>query len=287
MSRTWTPCALAMALSVAAGSGLSAIGPKELLEDSCAAKATRRIPIPIPGRFPKPPFIGDLASNPPIQQSPICAIQNAAEVLVLTGILMDQAALSAARGLNAALAALGRQQMFAGQIADLERATKGLGTGNPEATAMLITEVSDTSGNVSEDLEALRRERALDPVVISNLAEAQASLHEVRHYATAAGVGVTRFTMLQAESRQSPTATLTQIGFTPEFAERLPRRAGSLPGTLKNTFRLRSTIADIVGDKRDDKEADDAERRVREAVQEQASSVGQGMRSAATSGRTR
>src|SRR5262245_42914054 len=63
------------------------------------------------------------------KESPICGARTQEALVLLTGVMLDRAALAAAQGLDEVQVALAMKQTLVLQIEELKRAVGGLGTG--------------------------------------------------------------------------------------------------------------------------------------------------------------
>ena len=222
--------------------------------------------------------VAPAAPLPGLADGPICAARSAEELLLLTGLMMDRAALSAARGVDSAQIALGRKRTLETKIAELERAVNGLGSGNPSATEVVIKEIAEESEELSTEIKRLRASNALDEEAQKKLAEAQRNLNEVTYYSVSAGAGGKLFTqfMKSGKSTTNLYAAMAspRVGFSSDFAQNMPERATKVPGTVKDTVDLKGTISEVVkapesaseGDKRAKERAQDDAKRIQEAM---------------------
>src|SRR5262249_31331753 len=140
------------------------------MENSCVAtesggvvgNATRKVT----GLFRKLKQENNLPGDVPITLggSPICNARSQEERLLLTGLMMDRTPLSAAKGVDFAQIALKRKRTLEAKITALDRVVNGLGSGNPSATEVLITEASNESEELAKALDALVKSNGLDEV---------------------------------------------------------------------------------------------------------------------------
>jgi hypothetical protein len=206
---------------------------------------------------------GDLGTGP------ICRARSQEELLLLTGIMIDHAALSAAKGVDAAQAALGRKRTLEATIAQLEREASGFKPGDPKVTEVVIRQVSEESAQLIEEIADRKKDHALDEKALAKLKEAQHSLNEVEYYSAGASVGGILFARFldSGASRANLEAMLNspRIGLGSDFAQSLPARAKKVPSTFANTASLMATINKVV---EDPEKADDGAKRAKTLMQE-------------------
>jgi len=290
MQKPWWIAALVVAPVALVITTTVARAQENWLDNSCAVTGESSAGASKGGRFgslvKKVKQGADLVSKGLLDDGPICGARTHEEVLLLTGIMMDRAALAAAKGVDAAQEALGRKRTLEAKIAELDRALNGIGSsptafgsGDSPASEGLVEEVSQESQALVIALQALKDSNALDPQAREKLAEARRNLHEVTYYGVSAVAGGTVFARFwnSNQSKANITTMLQRVGFRSDFAERLPGRAKNLPNTFKNTVALKTTISAVVADT--DKEADEGEKRAKKRAQEDSDAVRAGLRS--------
>jgi hypothetical protein len=227
------------------------------------------------------PVIGEKAADMgkvELGGGPICGSTTQEQLLLLTAMMIDRAALSAAKGVDAAQEALGRQRTLQERIFVLERAVDGLGSGKPDEAEVLISEVSAVSGELSQELSRLNANKALDDTALARLAEAHRSLNEVQYFGASAAAGGTLFTVFlnSGQSRENLVAILISpsIGLGSEFFKTVPERAARIQTTVVNTYKLKTTLSEVVagpekpadGEKRAKKLAEEGAKRIMDAL---------------------
>lgn len=214
-----------------------------------------------------------------LSDGPVCLAPTQEELLLLTGLMIDRAALSAAKGLDAAQVALGLTRTLQAAIEVRERAATGFAPVDEKETEALIQQISVESARLAIEIKSRKEDIVANPTIRAKLVEADKSLNEVAYYGASAGAGGTLFGefMKSKEPKTALYAVLDskEVGVGSEFARRLPDRAKKVPGTLRDTFALRRTMGDAVEDpeKADDGadrarvEAEATAQRVRKAIQ--------------------
>jgi hypothetical protein len=216
-------------------------------------------------------------------ESAICRSRSQEERLLLTGLMLDSAALSAARGLDEAQQALGIKRTFENEIALLERATQGFGSGGDNVSVTTIESASDQAHGLVTLLEERKAAGTLDEKANAHLAEARGHLNEVGYFAVSFGAGMYLVTEFHknsgATSMQQVMAVLgsPRIGFRSDFLARVGQRAASLPETAMKTVELNDAISKVVatpeapkkGQERARKAADQAAERIRDGLKDE------------------
>lgn len=201
------------------------------------------------------------------KESPICAARTQEALVLLTGVMLDRAALAAAQGLDEVQVALSLKQTLVQQIEELKRAVGGLGTGGKgNASEVIITEITAQATELSAELERRKAAGTLTPDVMSHLVTAQQSLHEVQYYGlnAIAGGNLIRQFIQSNGSKAALFAALDspQIGFGSDFARRLPDRSKKLPPTFAGAITLRQGIGKVLDNP--DKYAKEGEKAAKE-----------------------
>lgn len=238
---------------------------EQWLEHRCVAPP--RFKIRLPGQFWA-------------RESAICAARTQEALLLLTGLMLDRAALSAATGVDEAQVALGIKRTLAERIAELRAAVEGLGSGTSSTSEVIVTEIAAESSELALELKR-RQEGGLDDAAKAHLEEAQRHLHEVSYYGSSAMVGGKRVSDFMRSGRDKSTLlnalNSPRIGFGSDFAKQVPERAAKVPSIFTETVALRATIRLVVADP--DKDAKAGEERAKKQAKEDGERVQAGLES--------
>jgi hypothetical protein len=203
----------------------------------------------LPRQIPKIPGIPGVDKLLP-EENAVCRTSGLEELLMLTGRMIDRAAYSAAKGVDAVQLALGRQRTFLGPIAELERALSGVGISDPDKTEVVIRETSAASKELAVEVQQMKETMRTDPEVVKNLGMAQSSLNEAEYYAATAVVGGTlfgkSFSAASNQERAQLALTSQRAGLASDFAQKTPERTGRVRSTVADTITLRGGISKAV-----------------------------------------
>ncbi|MGE3959593.1 MAG: hypothetical protein AB7H96_22955 [Vicinamibacterales bacterium] len=200
------------------------------------------------------------AGVPMPEPNAVCRTQALEETLLLTGRMIDRAAYSAAKGVDAVQVALGRQRTFLVPIAELERAFIGLGISDPDKTEVVIREASAESQALLLEVQQMKDSMRTDPVVTGHLKRPQTSLHEAEYYAITAVVGGSLFGKGFSAATNQERAQLAlaseRAGLASDFAQEMPDRSARARTTVTDSVALRGGISTVVanaeGDEQDE-----------------------------------
>ncbi len=181
--------------------------------------------------------------------SPICRASTHEQRLVLTTMMLDRAALSAARGVDSAQEALGIKRTLQQSIIYMERQLGGLGTGGSDLTQTVITEAAEGAKGIEEQLQSLVQSGALNDEALAKLNQARLELDNVTYFSGSAIAGAYLFTKYVKDANATPVqkasglinAGLVQEDFVSDIAE-APSDIGS---AFKSTLILASTLSEV------------------------------------------
>lgn len=197
------------------------------------------------GKAAQPPMIVALP-----QSNAVCQAEVMEDLLLLTGRMIDRAAYSAAKGVDAVQVALGRQRTFLVPIAELERALKGIGISDPNKTEIVIKETSAISRTLLVEVQQMKDTMRNDEAVQKNLRDAEDQLHQAEYYSVTAIVGGSLFGKRFAKASPKEKAQLAlfseRVGLASDFAQTLPERAARVSNTATDSVALQEGISTVV-----------------------------------------
>ncbi|MBB35225.1 MAG: hypothetical protein CME88_07300 [Hirschia sp.] len=206
--------------------------------------------------------------------SVVCDAKSHDERWILTALLLDHAALSAAQGINSAQAALGEKQTMLNEAAQIERALEGLGTGGSNVTVVTIQSASAQAALLRSKVEAMKSDGALTDAAKQHLADAARALDEVDYYGGTALAGLKLlndyFASSDVQNVEKVQTVIASVGMDKDAIKNLGKQLKSLGATMKGTVTLRQAIGKVSREASDGKKA---EKNARKQSQKEAKKV--------------
>ena len=170
------------------------------------------------------------------KKSPMCIVQTAPQLLLLTGDFLDRSAFHATEGLRFVEQALGRKSELVEEYAELK-----LFLEETELTAQALDrsvevtrQVGEKTARIAAELEARIAAGYLDDTVKALLVDARAKLERAAYFHTQASFGVAALVDAFKKASSAEFVQLAQdprVGVTSDYLQQLPDR---LPKVVTN-----------------------------------------------------
>lgn len=203
--------------------------------------------------------------------SVVCSADTQEERWVLTAMLLDRAAISAAVGVNEARAALNLKAQSVSDIASIERALDGLGTGGSNVTVTTIKSASAQAAIIREQVAKIREKGGLSDEAREHLINAANELDKVDYYGATSVAGIKLlndyFASSNVENIEKIETVIASLGLDKNTLRRMGNQAKSVTAAMSGMVMLRRAIGDVLRDDfQSDKSAKKAENKARKVA---------------------